>query len=173
VTDANSLLPSEIKEGARFTASYSLDPDTAGSCTTPETPFCLYVPDPLASWAAQLTVGGTVFTNAEEILVLVDNGHGAIVHRWELHYTVNEDPNLRIMLELLDTTRTRLSGEEFFVNQSLDGWTIARLSILTAQNWRPLATGTIVPEPTTAALLLPVIVAFVVCVRVRPSRADL
>jgi hypothetical protein len=100
-------------------------------------------------------VDGVSFTSGDDLLVLVDDGPGELLRddRWEFFFVTSEDLGLRIQLAFRDATGTRISGEEFVVNESLHGWTGADLHILKAQDFGRLASGTVVPEPGDLALL--------------------
>ena len=74
-----------------------------------------------------------------------------------------------LQLRFVDNSNTKLSNADFFVNNSLDGWSRGKLRILPdaeilTQPFRN-ATGIVIPEPSTLLLALPAILLILASAR--------
>ena len=162
------LLDPAIAVGASFVASYTIDPDAVGGgfCSSDFVERCIY-DLPVGSFAAG--EGSEAFVGIQDDFSFGD--------AWAMVFSLDDGSELLVGVGFNDPSGVRVSALPFFVNEDLDGWDSATLSIsqiLRSPNGRGpccvtrvgfLAVGTIVPEPSTLALLAFSLAALVIARR--------
>ena len=157
--------------GTPFTFSYTLDPDAASffgnaqSCVTfppHEGSICQYEGDPPSAFTASILIGERVLSDSPDLgptgRVHVDIG-GDISgqDRWILTFGP-ADPDIAVIRIVFAGPEGRLDSGDFFVNTSEDGWSVVGVRVssvlIPGLGTRAAVFGTIIPEPTSAALLL-------------------
>jgi hypothetical protein len=139
---------------------------------------CAYWATPPDAFAVFVSIGGEVYggTDAKVSItndaLLVSNNGGLLgpADSWAVEF---EGQGFWLSVDFWDETGSRLSDAEFLVNASLVGWTRATLWLqlegpsVTASAWAAGDIETVIPEPTSLALLLPTLVGVLVGVQLR------
>ncbi len=173
------LLDPAIAVGASFIVSYTIDPDAVEErgCSTSFVELCVY-DLLLGSFAASFVVGGRVFSTGEgsEAFVGIQDDF-SFGDAWGMSFSLDDGSELLVSVGFNDPSGVRVTALPFFVNEALDGWDSATLSIsqifIQPNGGGPccvtrvgsLAVGTIVPEPSTLALLAFSLAALVIARR--------
>ncbi len=149
-----------IRPGDGFTGTYTIDEDDIIS-SGPLAGGTRYT---LSGYEGEATIfasgsGVTVpqtYLLEEKNISIFDNG-GTFIAPFDWWLTLDTPGNTSFALQFVDQTRTKLSNEDFFVPDTLDGWTAGQLY------WREAAgvedmqatmlSLVVIPEPSTALLM--------------------
>ena len=152
-----------ISVGSTFTGTYTIDPDDLVS--TEPTPLRTLTLHYLSEWSGSLQMEGHSFPlGIVDGQIGIANDYLGVTDSWGTTGTASEGAGLNpsFGVGFLDDTATRLVSQDFFVPTSLVGWSFGQV---TWTAWFPgdsqptFARGTldtvfVVPEPSSAALMV-------------------
>jgi hypothetical protein len=136
VTDPTGLLPSAIQVGMSFTGDYAIDPDLADDLFVLANGGTLYFNSNGNKLGGHtLNFAGEYLLNAIAAVQVGDNEINVPLDLVDVLGVGGFTPPARqqpldLRVSFFDTSATRLSDDDLFVNQTLDGWTNATLRIV-------------------------------------------
>jgi hypothetical protein len=143
-------LDASIQVGSLFSGILIVDPDDVQPAE-PQTDFTNTIRYPLApSGSLIVTVAGIEFTEQIAAIFVHDDSEwvaypGSPVDAWETQ--VSDSEGLFVNVRFQDHEHSKLSSADFFVNDTLQGWTSAVFQIDNAIGILAIGEITSVPEP--------------------------
>jgi len=154
VPDPSSVLSPSIQVGSAFNGSYTLDPVGAGAPF--DFPSGLHYPMPTGTPEISVTVEGENFMTPANG-VIISNGRDwssfgpefGVGDGWLLVLQNQTIDGIKVLIVFFDSTGTKLTNEDLFVNDTLAGWDLAQLRIINTQDLMTttLATGVVDTTP--------------------------